>query len=300
MARTTIELGITHDSAPERRAAVLRAIDATLTAAERDRDSVLAMCVGVPAPVDSEGTSPQHAACFWPRMNPQLREILDEWVPIVRIENDALLAAVAEGAVGTAVGCRDYVVLLAGDRFGAGVVVDGHLLRGAHGGVGEMVAFSHVRGVGTADGIGIRLTEWVRQAAVDNDIPAGHPLHGVPAEQLTGRGVLDLARCGDEWATTIVDRAAALLARIATVFCSLFDPARIIVSGAVADGLDEVVQVARNALRGELEASAPELVLSTLGAGSVATGAVSAALEAAKTGVLRRGLACITTAHAPQ
>lgn len=40
------------------------------------------------------------------------------------------------------------------NAWGAGVVVDGHLLHGAHGGVGEMFAFDFVRGVNSAFGLG--------------------------------------------------------------------------------------------------------------------------------------------------
>jgi predicted NBD/HSP70 family sugar kinase len=214
-------------------------------------------------------------------MNPGLVDLLS-WAPIVRIENDASLAAVAEGTVGRATDSSDYVVLLAGERFGAGVVVDGHLLRGAHGGVGETVAFDHIVGVGTADGLGTRLTQWVRAASV----PPGHPLFGAPPDTLTGRAVVDLAREGDAWAREFVERAGLLVARIAAVFGSLYNPQRIIVAGAVAEGLDEVVEVARMRLPHELDLPAPELLLSSLGAASVVTGAVSAANAAARRGVL--------------
>lgn len=285
LATTTVELDVSHDSPGERRAAVLAAIDATLRAAGLDRDDVLAVCAGVPAPVDARGRSPEHRDAFWRRMNPDLTGLLD-WAPIVRVENDASLAAVAEGAVGAAAGCDDYVVLLAGERFGAGVVLGGNLLRGVHGGVGETVAFDHIVGVGTADGLGTRLTQWVRAAAAAGEIPVGHPLAGASADRLTGRAVMQLARTGDPWSRTMVERAGILLAHIAAVFGSLYDPSRIIVAGAVAEGLDEVLEVARIRLPYELDLPAPELLASSLGSASVVTGAVSAAIEAARTGVL--------------
>lgn len=289
LASETVELDAAHDSPAERRVAVLAAIDSALLAAGHARDSVLAVCVGVPAPVDSRGASPEHRDGFWRRMNPDLRELLEEWVPIVRIENDASLAALAEGAVGAATGCRDYVVLLAGDRLGAGVVTDGRLLRGAHGGAGEMIALDKVVGVESADGIGLRLTAWARDAAAAGGIPAGHPLSGLPADELTGRAVLELARSGDAWSRGIVDRAGALLARIAAVFGSVYDPSRVIVAGAVAQSLDQVAEVARALLPGEVDLAVPELVLSSLGAGSVAAGAVCAAIDSARAGVLHLG-----------
>ncbi|POH63682.1 MULTISPECIES: ROK family transcriptional regulator [Cryobacterium] len=287
LAQETTELTAANEGTHERRAAVVAAIDSALIAAGRSRTEVLAACVGVPSPVDSHGRSPEQREGFWRRMNPDLRELLEEWVPIVRVENDASLAAVAEGATGAAVGLENFVVLLAGDRLGAGVVVDGHLLRGAHGGVGEMKAFDFVFGVESAAGIGLKLTDWVVQAATSGHIPPGHPLTDIPTEQLTGRAVLDLARQGDPWSRGLVERAGALLARVTAVFGSLYDPERVIVSGAVADGLAEVIEVARARLPTELDLPAPDLRQSLLGASAVATGAVSAALEAARTDVLR-------------
>lgn len=292
LAQQTVELDDAHEGAPERRTAVLDAIDGALRAAGLSRAAVLAVCVGVPAPVNSRGSSPiQLGDDFWRRMNPDLRQLLELWVPIVRIENNAALAAVAEGAVGAAVGLRDFVVLLAGHRLGGGVVVDGHLLRGSHGGVGEMKAFDFVDGVGSAAGIGLQLTDWVEEAASAGQIPPGHPLASVAAGSVTGRAVLELALSGDPWARGLVERAGALLARIAGVFGSLYDPERVIVAGAIADGLAEVLEVARTLLPGEVDVPAPDLALSSLGAAAVVTGAVAAALEAARADVLRVGLA---------
>ena len=121
----------------ERLAIILERLQNALSEAGRTRDDLLAICVGVAAPVTRDGISPPHPEGFWERTNPGLAAALRDWAPVVEIKNDALLAAVAEGAQGAAIGCRDYVALLAGERFGGGVVVDGHLLHGAHGGVGR-------------------------------------------------------------------------------------------------------------------------------------------------------------------
>ncbi|MBG6054928.1 putative NBD/HSP70 family sugar kinase [Salinibacterium sp. CAN_S4] len=286
LVRLTTELDLENETADARREAVQGAADAALAAAGVARTSVLAACVGVPAPVDARGVSPEHRDDFWWRMNPDLRAMLGEWIPIVRIENDAALAAVAEGAVGAAVDCSDYIVVLAGDRLGAGVVSDGRLLRGAHGGAGEAIAFDSVEGVRSAYGIGSQITTWVRDDVSSGVLPVGHPLRDVPIDGLTGRDAIELARTGDPWALTIVQRAGLMTARIIAVYSSFFDPARFIISGAVADGLDEVLHVARVHLAKELHLPVPELALSTLGANSVAIGAVSAAIEAAQAGVL--------------
>ena len=139
------------------------------------------------------------------------------------MENDASLAAVAEGSVGAAVGYRDYVTLLAGERLGAGVVVDGTLLRGAHGGVGEMVAFDHVIGVEGAWGLGYRAAQWAREAVASGDV-APESARGLDPADLDGRTVLHAALAGDRDAQRVVDRVSAMLGIVAGMFGSLFDP----------------------------------------------------------------------------
>lgn len=289
LAARTHVTGVDDESAARRRVLVVEAIDIALAEAGVERTDVLSVCVGVPAPVDGAGRSPVHRDGFWDRMNPDLVGLLSSLAPIVRIENDAVLASVAEHARGAAVGLRNTVTLLAGHRLGAGVVLDGNILRGAHGGVGEMVVVRHLRGVDAAYGIGHRLEAWAGEAVASTSLPASHPLRALPADAVTARAVMDLARAGDAEAHALVERAGAALARIAGVFGSLYDPERIIVSGGLAPGVEELLSVARRLLPAELDLPAPELVASTLGADVVSIGAVAAALESARDGALRVG-----------
>ena len=282
-------VGPRDDSAARRRALVVEAIDAALAEAGVERADVLSVCVGVPAPVDSTGVSPVHREGFWARMNPDFAGLLSSWVPIVRVENDAVLASVAEHTRGAAVGLQNTVTLLAGQRLGAGVVIDGTLLRGAHGGVGEVVVLRHLRGVDAAHGIGHHLEAWAVEAVASGSLPADHPLRALAPDAVTARAVIDLARAGDPVGRELVERAGATLARIAGVFGSLYDPERIVVSGGLAAGVEELLVVARRLLPDELDLPAPELVASSLGADVVSIGAVAAALECARDGALHVG-----------
>ncbi|MET0780200.1 MAG: ROK family protein [Microbacterium sp.] len=278
-----------HDSPGERRAAATSAVDDALRAAGATRDDVLALCAGVPAPVDSAGSSPPHRNGFWRRMNPNLTELFGSWAPLVSVKNDASLAAVAEGSLGAAVGVRDFVTLLSGEFLGAGAVVDGNLLRGAHGGVAEMVAFDHVVGVEDAGGLGVRISQWAQEAIQSGEfLPEGAPADSWPAAT-DGRAVLALARAGDQDAQRLVARAGRVLSIIAGVFGSLFDPRRVILSGMASRDAAELVEAARTSLPLELDLPAPELVASQLGGDVVCIGAVSAALDAARIGVLDLG-----------
>lgn len=285
LATERVTLTRDEDDGPARCAVIVAATDRALRLADAARTDVLAVCVGVAAPVDSEGRSPQHPTGFWERMNPRLVDAF-AWAPIVRVDNDASLAAVAEGSLGAAQGINNYITLLAGARLGAGVVVDGHLLRGTHGGVGEMVAFDHVIGVESADGLGARAAQWAVEAIARGDVAADSSLSQMPPAEIDGRVVFEHAAEGDADAQAIVDRVGLLLARVVSVLGSMFDPERVIVAGAVSAGLDQMIEATQRALPTDLDLPAPQLAVSQLGADVVVTGAIAAADADARSRVL--------------
>lgn len=289
LLREHTALDIAHDSPEERRAAAQGAVDSALGSAGLTRADVLALCAAVPAPVDRVGASPPHRNGFWRRMNPGLAEMFAQWAPLVRVENDASMAAVAEGAVGAAVGVQDYVTVLSGEFLGAGAVVDGNLLRGAHGGVAEMVAFDHVVGVEGAGGLGAAVARWAREQIESGDIDRDAPLARMSPAELDASAVLALARRGDRDAERLAGRMGQTLSVIAGVMGSLFDPRRVILAGMPPEDAALVVRAARDSLPLELDLPAPELLASELGDDVVCIGAVSAALDAARRGVLDLG-----------
>lgn len=285
---------LAHSSAPlagdwptgdERVVAIDDGITHGLALAGVDAAEVLCVVVGVPAPADAQGTSPEGAAGFWRRMNPDLVTHLHErgWTAI--IENDANLAAIGEGGVGAGVGLDCYITLLSGERFGAGFVLNGRLVRGSRGGAGEMHPLSQVEGVGEAQGIGAIARDWAREAKEGHHIPAGSSLSGFTIEELNAAAVLHAADEGDPTALRIVDRAATRLARISALLGGLLDVDRIIVAGGVAESLTLLLSRAEAQLTGLMDLPPPELVASTLGSDVVSIGAVSRGLAWAKENV---------------
>lgn len=270
-------------SASLRRDLIVAQLGAAIDEAGASRDRVLAVCVGVAAPVDRNGISPPHPEGFWERTNPGLAEALEDWAPVVQIKNDAQLAAIAEGSLGAAIGCRDYVALLASERYGGGVVVDGHVLHGAHGGVGEGIVFDHIMGVGSAFGLPYSVQDVAQHVVAAGDVEADGALGLLVAEgRIDPRVVLTLAASGDADAVLVADRVGAVLARIVGVLGSLYDPARVVVCGAVAESIEPVIVAARRFLPEELHLPAPEILASTLGAEVVSVGAIETARRAAR------------------
>ncbi|WP_101847999.1 ROK family protein [Zhihengliuella sp. ISTPL4] len=270
-------------SVEDRRATILRHFAAARDEAGVPPERVLAVCAGVAAPVNRDGISPPHPDGFWERTNPGLAEALRDWAPVVEVKNDAQLAAIAEGTLGVAVDCRDYVALLASERFGGGVVVDGHVLHGAHGGVGEGVVFDHIVGVGSAVGLRYALEEQAQAAVADGEALTDGAIGRLVANgPVDPRLVLTLAASGDPDALHVAERVGATLARVVGVLGSMYDPARVIICGAVAESIEPVLAAARRILPDELHLPAPEILASTLGAEVVSAGAIATARRAAR------------------
>lgn len=285
-------------SVDERRDTIVAHLRATLAEAGVARDDVLSLCVGVAAPVTLQGQSPPHPEGFWERTNPGLIDALGDEADVVEVKNDAQLAAAAEGTGGEAVGCRDYVALLAGERLGAGVVVDGHLLHGAHGGVGEMFAFDFIRDVDSAFGLGPTLERLAREAIAkaETETTERSGLAAMDPAQVHGRDVLELAAGGDPLAIEITDAIGRVLARIVGVLGNMFDPERVIVCGAIADGIQPVLDAAQRTLAAQIHLPAPTLLRSHLGGDVVIRGALARARDSARSTALPRRVARATRA----
>ena len=266
----------------ERRAAAFRAIDAVLDTAGRTRADVIGVGVGIPAPVDADGGSPPHPSGFWQHMNSGLQSVLAEEFPAVRVENDAALAAVCEGSLGEARGHDDFIAILVGRRLGSGVFLDGRLVRGAHGGVGELEGFRYVSGVGDTHGIGVRTERWLRGALDAGRIPAGHPWARLDGRELSAEAVLAVAELDDPVSRPLLAELGGTLGRICNVIARFYDPGMIVVCGAMAGALSDVIEIARGHVRDECELPPPEIVASRFGGDIVSLGAVSAAREAAR------------------
>ncbi|WP_205327183.1 ROK family protein [Glycomyces sp. YM15] len=245
--------------------------------------SILCVTVGVPAPTDLHGVSPEGEQGFWSRMNPgfaaHLRERGERSGWLIEVENDANLAALAEGALGAGVGASSYITLMTGERLGAGYVVDGHLVRGKRGAAGELRLLSLVEGVGSTQGIAALLRTWALEARASGTVDASSPILKTPEAKLGAEVVFRTAESGDPAALALLDRMAERLARICAVLGGLLDVERIVFSGAVADSLGLLLPRTAARLDELTHSPAPDLAASTLHGGVVSTGAVVRALQ---------------------
>ncbi|TWF80065.1 putative NBD/HSP70 family sugar kinase [Pseudonocardia hierapolitana] len=255
----------------ERVAAVRNAIAGALAGLPSER--VLGVTVGVPAPVDARGRTVFRGNPYWELMNPDLGERLQArhgWPTVV--DNDANLAALAEGWRGHGRGVRHFVALLAGERLGAGIVEDGRLVRGVRGGAGEMGFLDLVDGVGSTDGIAKTAREWAREALAEPGARSSL------APDPDAASVFAAAGAGDALAAGVVERVAERMARVIATLASLVDTERVIIAGRVAASCGPLLATLeeRLARRGD---PPPRLLASTLGGDAVMLGAVKRSVD---------------------
>jgi predicted NBD/HSP70 family sugar kinase len=250
--------------------------DAALADSEVDPSTVLAVTIGVPSPIDSAGNSPLHPTGFWQLMNSGFLGVFAGCAPLVTVENDANLAAIAEGSSSNG-GGRDvdsYIVMLVGEGIGSGLMIDRRLVRGRRGGAGEMRFLDYVDGVRSADGLALVARRWAREAIRSGRLPRDSPLCRLNPETLTADELTDAAMAGDDAADDILNRLAERLARICTVLGDLLDVDRVIVGGAATVSLPTVIDRAAHLISASDDPTAPDLVSSRLGPESVVAGAV--------------------------
>ncbi|MFI5708645.1 ROK family protein [Kribbella sp. NPDC051620] len=256
---------------------------------------VLAAGVGVAAPVDREGNILVDDS-FWRRFDAGLPARLTElhgW-PVL-LENDANLAALGEHWRGEARDVDDLVVLLAGERFGSGLMDSGRLLHGSRGGAGEMVYLKLVEGVGDTAGIARTARELgakavadptvktsLRKLAVEAAAPAGDAGVAVTADAagagVTAELVFEAAAGGDEVALGILRHIAGRTARVVATLGILFNPELVVIGGAVATAATALLPEIEKQLA-TFTATPPRVAVSSLGDTIVSVGAVRHALN---------------------
>ncbi|TQJ00311.1 ROK family transcriptional regulator [Kribbella jejuensis] len=251
---------------------------------------VLAAGVGVAAPVDREGNLLVDDE-FWRRFDSGLSSRLTElhgW-PVL-LENDANLATLGEHWRGEARNVDDLVVLLAGERFGSGLMDSGRLLHGSRGGAGEMVFLKLIEGVGNTHGIA-RIAREKGAAAVADDAVETSLRELATDGEVTAEQVFRAAADGDKVAQSILHDIADRTARVIATLGTVFNPELVVIGGAVAQ--------AAAALLPDLEEQLPRytstplrVAVSSLGDAIVSVGAVRHALNYVELHALDLELSC--------
>ena len=211
------------------------------------------------------------------RMNPK------DSVPTITLENDAKLAALATYERYAQTGVRNLLYLSGGEGIGAGIISDGHLLRGWLGLTGE-VGHMPVEPEGLACRCGRRGC-WETRSGLQALTSIYPPGDAVRDETTSLDERIELLRrrfdAGDAELTRRLELSQRALARALAILTDVLNPEVIVLSGYLAAFADVFISPTASALKDRLldQRAAVRLETSHLGQWASSYGAALVALE---------------------
>ncbi len=267
----------------ESREAPLAAIAAVAAELRAVADGpVIAAGIGAPGVVDPRSGALVGATAHLPYgRDLPLRALLEERLALpVAVENDANLAALAEHHAGAARGARVSLTITIGTGVGCGIVIDGRLMRGAHGGAGEL-GHLPLGGRGMACACGVE--GCVEPEAGGEGLLAAARAAGLDAAD--ARAVFAHAAAGDPRAERLVARLAHQLGRMIGAAVNLLDPDVVVLGGGLAGAGEALARPVRASVERHALASHTRLLRilpAALGERAGVVGAGFAARERAR------------------
>lgn len=261
-------------------------------AAGVDVGALTDLVVGTPGVVSADGTLSLAANLPGAQRVDLASELARRLHVRVLVENDVNMAALGEQTSGAATGCTNFVVISVGTGVGMGLVIDGKLIRGAHGSAGEVgylplggdprsrAARRHgaleVR-TGTA-GVRARLRQEL--AGASTGTTRLRPNSSVES-------VFAAAAEGDPVGRAVVAAEAELLAQAVLSVVSIVDPEVVVLAGGI--GADPILlDPVRQAFH-EMAAVPVRIETAMLGQRSGVVGALAMARELARQRVFATG-----------
>ncbi|MGH7324094.1 MAG: ROK family protein [Candidatus Rokuibacteriota bacterium] len=241
------------ESAPTHRAGpgtagrtIVELIETVMRRARAERLAVTGIGVGVPGIVDpARGTIGDEAHHVPDLMGLPLGAHLAErfGVPAF-VDNDVNALALAEHTFGLGRDARSLVVLAPGTGFGAGIILDGRLVRGAHGFGGEFVhapvnfagrpCWCGGRGCLAVYASGRGIAEAGRERAATTLGAELLRLAGGDLHAITASLVFQAAAAGDQMAGAVIDEACRALGAMIGVIVNGLNPEVVVITGGVA------------------------------------------------------------------
>jgi glucokinase len=237
-------------------------------------EGAAAVAVGLPGPV-SPGGEVGHAVNTPGLTGAPIRSLLQEELdmPVV-VENDVNLAALGEQRRGRGGHVQDVAFIAVGTGVGMGIVVGGRILRGAHGGAGELGLLPLA-----PDRVASDLSELGPLEVVSAGAGLAARWSAHTGAAASGRDVFTAAEAADPTAVALLDEQARALAMAVRAVQVLLDPELIVFGGGMGARHDVFARVqAALAAHGT---PPPALELSALGERAGLIGALEAALDAA-------------------
>lgn len=209
------------------------------------------------------------------------------------LENDANAAAWAEFRLGAGRGARNMILVIVGTGIGGGIISEGRLFRGSHGfageighiivepggprcGCGNLGCWEQVAGGQAIDRLG-------RAAAAEHRASLLAELAGGEPATVRGPMVTEAARRGDRVAREVLAEVGRRLGEGIAGLVNVLDPEVVVVGGGAVAAGDLLLEPAREAFVGAVEARgdrpAVPIRAAVLGNDAGAVGAALLALE---------------------
>lgn len=204
-----------------------------------EKENVLGIGVGVPAPVSENGIVNGSANLGWKYK--EVKHELEEYTDInVKVGNDANVAALGEMWKGGGLGNKNMVMVTLGTGVGGGIIIDGKILGGAHGAGGEIghicVNYEEEEKCGCgnrgcleqyASATGI--TRLANMCLKKDDNPSK-----LRETEVSAKTVFDAVKEGDALAIEVAEEFGKYLGYALANIAVLTDPSVIVIGGGVS------------------------------------------------------------------
>jgi len=222
-----------------------RMVEEVLAEAAVQRDAVICAGIGIPGPVDRARGTVGSATILPGWLGLRIAAEMEGRLGLpVEIENDANCGALAELTWGAGRDCSNFAYIKAATGIGAGLVIDGRLLRGASGTAGEIghttldesgaLCYCGNRGCLETVASGPAILQLVGQGR---------------AETLTLGRVIELAAQGDVRCRRAISDAGREIGVAVAGLCNLINPERVIVGGLLSRAGELLLQPIRESIR---------------------------------------------------
>lgn len=206
--------------------------------------------IGVPGPVDREGTVLRCVNLGWDVFN--IEKVMSSLTGFrVKAGNDANIAALGEYWKGGGNGFSDMIMVTLGTGIGGGVIINGRIINGFNGAAGE-IGHIHVNdnetepcGCGnkgcieqyaSATGV-VRVAKRWLEAHGDADTELAR------IRNLSAKDIFDQAKAGDEAALIIVDEVGRLLGKVLAGIACVVSPQAFVIGGGMSKAGDILTAV---------------------------------------------------------
>ena len=219
---------------------IAAAIQNYISQKEISKNQLIGIGIGVPGPVDDEGTVNRCTNLGWGVFN--IHETLGKLTGLpVKAGNDANMAALGEAWKGGGTGCENMVFATFGTGVGGGIVAGGNPINGVHGAAGEIGhitvqrdetepcncgKYGCVEQYCSATGI-VRLAK--KRLAADETASILRNF-----ENLTCKDVFDAGNTGDTLALEVLEQVYMYMGQFLATVCCVTDPEMVVLGGGVS------------------------------------------------------------------